>query len=431
MLDQHITAKIIENGSTIEFLFTVLYGSNDDGKRLNLWDNLKRTKDNWNGPWSICGDFNNLLDFNERIGRPAHWADIAAFRDCVDYCEMMDIKAQGAFYTWNNKHDPSSRVVTKQRNLKQPLKELNRNKFSDIEKAVRVSKCRLEELQMQMHRDTNNTIILATESSAADEYRTLSKAHFSCLNQKSKVDWVSEGDENTPYFHNQIKSRQMRNKIIQIKDKEGITYRDYNSIKKVFLDYYVDLLGTNATTLNVHKPIVRSGALITDHHTHILLRPVSPEENRDCIFFYSSIQITWPRWLLQSIRQRLMGDYWEGHHWSCPTILYYRLGEVLPDIVNSSQGGLVKGRIIMENALICQDLVRLYNKKAVSFKYLIKIDLRKAYDIVEWIFVEQMLKALKFPARFIHLIMTCVTSPSYSLNVNGNSFGFFNGKRGL
>ncbi|XP_074305761.1 uncharacterized protein LOC141640983 [Silene latifolia] len=35
------------------------------------------------------------------------------------------------------------------------------------------------------------------------------------------------------------------------------------------------------------------------------------------------------------------------------------------------------------------------------------------------------------PKKFIHLIMLCVTSPSYKLVVNGTSFGFFQGKRGL
>ncbi|XP_074293124.1 uncharacterized protein LOC141620052 [Silene latifolia] len=83
------------------------------------------------------------------------------------------------------------------------------------------------------------------------------------------------------------------------------------------------------------------------------------------------------------------------------------------------QMGFIKGRNIVENVLICQDLVRLYNKKSASLRYLIKIDLRKAYDTVEWCFFRQMLNAMKFPEKFINLLMTCVTTPSYSLCVNG------------
>ncbi|XP_074277916.1 uncharacterized protein LOC141601525 [Silene latifolia] len=46
-------------------------------------------------------------------------------------------------------------------------------------------------------------------------------------------------------------------------------------------------------------------------------------------------------------------------------------------------------------------------------------------------FPELMLVALHFPQKFIELVMTCVSSPSYSLAVNGNNFGFFQGRRGL
>ncbi|XP_074291426.1 uncharacterized protein LOC141618218 [Silene latifolia] len=61
----------------------------------------------------FSGDFNNLLALNERIGKPVSWNDIVEFRDCVDYCELMDIKAHGAYFTWNNKHDPSTRVFSR------------------------------------------------------------------------------------------------------------------------------------------------------------------------------------------------------------------------------------------------------------------------------------------------------------------------------
>ncbi|XP_074291736.1 uncharacterized protein LOC141618530 [Silene latifolia] len=81
------------------------------------------------------------------------------------------------------------------------------------------------------------------------------------------------------------------------------------------------------------------------------------------------------------------------------------MGQVLPDIISSNQGGFIKGRNIVENILICQDIVRLYNRKAASPRCLVKIDLRKAYDTVEWEFLSQMLSALKFPQKFIDLVM--------------------------
>ncbi|XP_074299904.1 uncharacterized protein LOC141631082 [Silene latifolia] len=62
---------------------------------------------------------------------------------------------------------------------------------------------------------------------------------------------------------------------------------------------------------------------------------------------------------------------------------------------------------------------------------MMKIDLQKAYDSVEWEFVGHMLEALGFPEKICSLVMQCITTPSYSISLNGESFGFFRGRRGL
>ncbi|XP_074265765.1 uncharacterized protein LOC141588209 [Silene latifolia] len=110
---QVITVQVSELDSGDEFLLSVVYGSNDEVERLAMWSHLKEIKDNYSGPWGVCGDFNSVLHFNERIGREILWAEIADFRDCVDYCGLMDIKGQGAFYTCNNKQVPASRSFSR------------------------------------------------------------------------------------------------------------------------------------------------------------------------------------------------------------------------------------------------------------------------------------------------------------------------------
>ncbi|XP_074278176.1 uncharacterized protein LOC141601772 [Silene latifolia] len=112
-------------------------------------------------------------------------------------------------------------------------------------------------------------------------------------------------------------------------------------------------------------------------------------------------------------------------------LLCSKLSEVLPDVISDNQGGFVKGRSIVENILICQDIVRLYNRKAISPRFLLKVDLKKAYDSISWEFLEQMLGALNFPEQFTALLMECVRSASYSLVLNGDIFGFFKWKKGL
>ncbi|XP_071728518.1 secreted RxLR effector protein 78-like [Rutidosis leptorrhynchoides] len=60
-----------------------------------------------------------------------------------------------------------------------------------------------------------------------------------------------------------------------------------------------------------------------------------------------------------------------------------------------------------------------------------KVDIQKAYDTVDWEFLKAILKGFGFPRRMILWIMKCVTSTSFSINVNGEIHGYFKGKRGL
>ncbi|XP_019238911.1 PREDICTED: uncharacterized protein LOC109218965 [Nicotiana attenuata] len=82
-------------------------------------------------------------------------------------------------------------------------------------------------------------------------------------------------------------------------------------------------------------------------------------------------------------------------------MLCNKLRLVLPTLIFANQSAFVSGRTIVQNILIFQDLVRLYNRKNTTQSCLIKIDLKKAYDTVEWTFVEEILYAMNFPQRFI------------------------------
>ncbi|XP_074282464.1 uncharacterized protein LOC141606985 [Silene latifolia] len=265
---QAISAQVVENGSGDIFYFSVVYGFNEDDLRGELWDHLSTFHDNYPGPWAVCGDFNNVLHFNERIGREVTWNEIAAFRECVDYCGLHDLTGKGAFFTWNNKQSPSVRgfsridiflinddwmakypdayvhflpeglfdhnpsvcfrrqdrehikppfryfnmwsmdeqfaevvqatwatsiegtmmykLVQKLKLLKTPLKALNSNRYSDIEKSVGVAKMLLEDLQKQMHDNPTYMSILAAEREAGASYDQLSKMQHSYLLKKLK-----------------------------------------------------------------------------------------------------------------------------------------------------------------------------------------------------------------------------------------------------
>jgi len=49
----------------------------------------------------------------------------------------------------------------------------------------------------------------------------------------------------------------------------------------------------------------------------------------------------------------------------------------------------------------------------------LKLDMSKAYDYVEWLFLEKILLKMGFQASWVSLIMECITMVSYSILVNG------------
>lgn len=63
-----------------------------------------------------------------------------------------------------------------------------------------------------------------------------------------------------------------------------------------------------------------------------------------------------------------------------------RLREVLPDIINENQGGFVHGRFIIHNIMIIQDIVKHYGMKSTSPGCLMKTNIQKPYDTVDWTF---------------------------------------------
>lgn len=111
-------------------------------------------------------------------------------------------------------------------------------------------------------------------------------------------------------------------------------------------------------------------------------------------------------------------------------MLCTRLVDILPKLVGGNQTAFIKERSIIHNILMCHDLLRHYNRKTTP-RCLMKIPLRKAYDMVQWDFVKEMFEGYVFPEKFVQLVMACVTSPRFSVRVNGEGYGYSEGKRGL
>lgn len=114
-------------------------------------------------------------------------------------------------------------------------------------------------------------------------------------------------------------------------------------------------------------------------------------------------------------------------------ILCNRLKVILPEIVSETQGAFVSGRIISDNILIAHEMIHglRTNTKVAEGWMAIKTDMSKAYDRVEWNFLEVLLERMGFDRIWVRWIMACVTSVSFSVLLNGNSHGHFKPERGI
>ncbi|KAL0439699.1 UNVERIFIED_CONTAM: LINE-1 reverse transcriptase [Sesamum latifolium] len=104
---------------------------------------------------------------------------------------------------------------------------------------------------------------------------------------------------------------------------------------------------------------------------------------------------------------------------------------ILDTLISPSQNAFVPGRSIGDNILLAQELFCGYNQQHLPPRCALKVDLRKVYDTVEWDFLCAVLILFGFPEQFIGWIVEFVTTPSFSVCLNGSPHGYFKGARGL
>jgi hypothetical protein len=61
----------------------------------------------------------------------------------------------------------------------------------------------------------------------------------------------------------------------------------------------------------------------------------------------------------------------------------------------------------------------------------LKMDMEKAFDRMEWNFLLAILKKLGFSSTWISWISICISTPTFSILLNGSPYGFISPGRGL
>lgn len=98
----------------------------------------------------------------------------------------------------------------------------------------------------------------------------------------------------------------------------------------------------------------------------------------------------------------------------CSKVIANRLRLVLDEIISEEQSAFVPGRLITDNVLCA-----------------VKLDMAKAYDRVEWVYLRNIMLKLGFNESLVNLIMKCVETVKLSVRVNGQLSEMFSPTRGI
>ena len=110
-----------------------------------------------------------------------------------------------------------------------------------------------------------------------------------------------------------------------------------------------------------------------------------------------------------------------------------RLKQVLHEIISPTQSAFVLNRLITDNIIIgyeCLHKIR-HSKSKKKGLVALKLDISKAYDRVEWLFLKHTMERLGFFDKWIRLLIDYIIAPSFSIIINSVAKRLIQPQRGL
>ncbi|KAL0283758.1 UNVERIFIED_CONTAM: Retrovirus-related Pol polyprotein from type-1 retrotransposable element R2 [Sesamum radiatum] len=370
-------------------------------------------------------------------------------------------------------------MVTRKLKALKPIFRAQRQRKGDLSTNVALAKGFLESAQSMLTADRHCPTLLHLEFCCKLVYRLASRLEQKMLHQRAKMAWMKEGDQCSRVFFRKVAKRRASKRVFQINTTDGRTLTDQPEVIGEFIRYYEELLGGTTRDRWIDLRYLRPWArhILTVEEAEALTAPVSSTEIRQAIFDIDETKAPGPdgysagffkaAWSVigEEVTQALLDFFRTGRLLkqinatlislipkvnspsvvaefrpiSCCNVLYkavtkilvQRMRSILHTLISPSQNAFVPGRSIGDNVLLAQELFSGYNQRNLPPRCALKVDLRKAYDTVEWDFLKAALTLFGFPERFIQWIVECVTTTSYSVCINGAPHGFFRGARGL
>ncbi|OVA05573.1 Endonuclease/exonuclease/phosphatase [Macleaya cordata] len=165
------------------------------------------------------------------------WAEEPDFLDLVK--SAWEVRIRGT---------PMFRLVSKLKVLKDKLIVWKRDRFCNYSTQVQQAKSQMESLQRALQATPHCPILAANERQVVHVYASKYRKEGSMLHQKAKIKWMDQKDNNNTFFHNSIKERRSRNKILVLYDSAGTRLDIETDIATECVNYFTNIFGTDFDT---------------------------------------------------------------------------------------------------------------------------------------------------------------------------------------
>ncbi|KAH1056048.1 hypothetical protein J1N35_034113 [Gossypium stocksii] len=398
---RYIDVVVDDSDGRGNWKFTGFYGSPYVLDRNASWDELRSLYTGENFPWLVCGDFNEILyGFEKKGGIPRDERRMELFRNVLADCDLADVGYSGRWFTWER-----GSLLQKLETLKTGLKRWSTRVQFDRKKQKEFLMNKLSEFLAAERDDFNMAEMIDTKIQL-----NLEIGKNECYwEQRARINWLKYGDRNTSFFHNQATNRRRRNMIhkLQVKGggeekikvamfemgptkapgEDGLPALFYQKCRHIIGD---DVMNFCLQILNEEKEFKQVNS------THIVLIPKVVNQANMKQFRPIS---------LCNVIYKIMAK-----------VITNRLRGVIEKCIDVAQSAFVPERLISDNVLLAYEILHTLKQKRVGRKdfMAVKLNMSKAYDRVEWQFIEEMLTKMGFDSGWIKTTTACLTSVSYS-----------------